>query len=359
MPDQADRLRQLAEERRARGFGRAVPAPSDPRPKGSDPQRPGEGARLAALRLAPDARRPTPDAHRPTPDAHRPTPDARRLAPALRLPAPPTRRARIIAVTSGKGGVGKTCVTVNLAIALADLGHRVIVIDLDLGLANVDVVADVRSRYNLYHVLTGRKALREVAVPGPGGIVIVPGASGIAQLADLAEGRRRDLIARFAELEDLADFILIDTAAGIGRNVIAFAQAADEVLVVTTPEPAAVTDAYAIVKTICRSPEHGELNLLVNMAAHAVQGRRVARRITSVAKQFLSVYIEEVGCVLVDEHVREAVARRQPFVLAFPKAPASADIHRVATHFGRQASRVSRPRGFFAKLAAALTGRHD
>ena len=276
-----------------------------------------------------------------------------------RRPAPPAvgqRRARTLCVTSGKGGVGKTSVAVNLGIALAEAGRRVIVMDMDLGLANIDVVTDIRSRHNLYHVLVGRKDLQDVLVPGPGGILVVPGASGIAQMADLADARRRDLIARFVELETMADVIIIDTAAGIGRNVIGFAQAADEVLVITTPEPTAVTDAYATIKTICRCPEHGELNLLVNMAANRVEARRVARRITGVARQFLSVYVEDVGHVVTDEHLREAVRLRRPLLTAFPKAPASACIQCVAEIMGHDATRLRRPLGFFAKLTAAFRG---
>jgi flagellar biosynthesis protein FlhG len=269
------------------------------------------------------------------------------------------RVATTIAVTSGKGGVGKTCLTLNLGLALAEQGHRVVVVDLDLGLANVDVMSDLRSRHTLYHVLIGQKSLAEVAVPGPGGILVVPGASGISQLADLADARRRDLIARLSELEALADVILIDTAAGIGRNVIGFAQAADEVLVVTTPEPTAVTDAYATIKTICREPEHGELHLVVNMAASAVEGRQVARRIALVAKQFLSVYVEEVGCVMYDDHVREAIRLRRPLLAAFPAAPASAAVHEVARALVREAPRPPARRGFFARLIDVVLGPPD
>jgi flagellar biosynthesis protein FlhG len=320
MPDQADRLRQLAASRRLaeREIGT-------------------HGSGAAGRAASPATRHP----------------------PAPALPLPAHGRGRSIAICSGKGGVGKTCVAVNLGLALADQGHRVVVVDLDLGLANIDVVTDIRSRHNLYHVLVGRKSLREVVVPGPGGILIVPGASGISQLADLADARRRDLIARLAELEAIADYLLIDTAAGIGRNVIGFAQAADEVLVVTTPEPTAVTDAYATIKTICRAPEHGELNLLVNMAANRVEARQVSRRISLVARQFLSVYVEEVGHIVSDDHVREAVRLRQPLLVAFPKAPASACVHCLAQILAHEPSRPYKRSGFFARLVEGLTGRSD
>ena len=286
-----------------------------------------------------------------------PEPAARARAEPRTTLHPPASPARTLAVTSGKGGVGKTLVTVNLGLALAQAGHRVVLVDLDLGLANIDVLTDLRSRHNLYHVLSGRKSLREIIVPGPGGMLVVPGASGISQLADLADARRRDLIARLADLEDLADYILIDTAAGIGRNVIGFAQAADEVVVVATPEPAAVTDAYAVIKTICRAPEHGELNLLVNMAANPVEARRVSGRICSVARQFLSVYVTEMGHVVRDEFVREAVRLRRPLLEIFPKAPASACFRTVAAAVGGEIQRTSGRGGFFGRLLASLTGR--
>jgi len=356
MPDQADRLRQLAARRRLAEdtagpprLGGREPAPSRAR---SDEG--GAHRRVHPGRVDTPIRPP----HGPITDTFGPHLAAEGRPVALADTRPVAPRARTIAVTSGKGGVGKTCVTVNLALALAERGRRVVIVDLDLGLANIDVVTDVRSRHNLYHVLVGRKSLREVVVSGPGGILIVPGASGISQLADLADARRRDLIARLAELETLADVILIDTAAGIGRNVIGFAQAADEVLVVTTPEPTAVTDAYATIKTICRAPEHGELNLLVNMAANAIEARQVSRRIVQVARQFLSVYVEEVGHIVTDPHMREAVRVRQPLLLAFPKAPASACLQCVAQVLGHEPTRPLKRAGFFARLVETLAGHH-
>src|SRR3954447_16522594 len=162
------------------------------------------------------------------------------------------RRASVIAVTSGKGGVGKSNVAVNLAIQLSKAGKRVVLLDADLGLANVDVLCNVDLTTNLSHVIARKKELREVMVDAPGGFRLIGGASGLARMADLADADRQRLVEALAELEQTADVILIDTGAGISPNVLTFTRAADHVLVVTTPEPTAITDAYAVIKVISR-----------------------------------------------------------------------------------------------------------
>src|SRR6476660_8157 len=202
--------------------------------------------------------------------------------------------ANVIAVTSGKGGVGKSNVAVNLAIKFASAGKNVVLLDADLGLANADVLCNIDLPCNLSHVIARKKELREVMVDAPGGFRLIGGASGLARMADLADADRQRLVEALAELEESADVILIDTGAGISPNVLTFTRAADHVLVVTTPEPTAITDAYAVVKVITRR-ESGiagagcdrRMSLLVNQARSGGEARVVYDRIAKVSRQFL------------------------------------------------------------------------
>src|SRR4051794_16481809 len=222
------------------------------------------------------------------------------------------RRASVIAVTSGKGGVGKSNVSVNLAIQFAAAGKKVVLLDADLGLANADVLCNLDLPANLSHVIARKKELREVMIPAPGGFRLIGGASGLARMADLSDADRQRLVLALGELEQAVDIILIDTGAGISPNVLTFTRAADHVLVVTTPEPTAITDAYAVIKVITRQPaEHGapaqtqydpgrQISLLVNQVRSAAEARIVYDRIAKVAKQFLNVRIQDAGFVMHD-----------------------------------------------------------
>jgi len=242
---------------------------------------------------------------------------------------PPGRRARAIAVSSGKGGVGKTNIAVNLGIALARLGRRVILIDVDIGLANADVVLGVQTRYHIGNVLAGEVGVLDALVPCPGGLQLLAGSTAVA-FSDLSEGERGFLASRFRQLESHADVIIVDTAAGISRNVIEFSRAADEVLVVTTPEPTAVTDGYALVKAVAREKGHGRLRLVVNQALDRNEAGRVSERIRAVARRFLGIEVDNLGYVLRDEGVPLAVRRRRPFVLETPRSPASVCLRAIA-----------------------------
>jgi flagellar biosynthesis protein FlhG len=250
---------------------------------------------------------------------------------------PRRRRASVIAVTSGKGGVGKSNVAVNLAIKLASAGKEVVLLDADLGLANADVLCNVDLPHNLSSVIARKKELHEVMVKVPGGFSLIGGASGLARMADLTDNDRQRLVLALAELEERADIILIDTGAGISPNVLSFTRAADHVLIVTTPEPTAITDAYAVIKVLHRdaggaSLESAErrMSLLVNQARSPAEARVVHDRIAKVARQFLGVSVYDAGHVLADEAVPSAVRARVPFVIASPRSPASHCITQLA-----------------------------
>ena len=257
------------------------------------------------------------------------------LWPSRRAPTParpqrqtqsvqrPPALAQAIAITSGKGGVGKTNLAVNLAVRLARLGRRVCLLDGDLGLANADVLCNLTPRWTLEQVVSGRCRLTEAMLPAPGGFRLIPGACGVARMADLDGPARRALLEHLAALEHVADDLVIDTAAGLGANVMAFVAAASRVLVVTTPEPTAMTDAYGMIKALnAGSPGLG-LSLVVNMVVSEAEGRNVFDRMNRVSRTFLGRSLQWGGAVPFDDAVREAIRHRVPFTLYAPGAPAA------------------------------------
>ena len=282
--------------------------------------------------------------------------DQRMADPApIRGATAPVHRASVIAITSGKGGVGKTNVAVNLAIQLASAGKSVVLLDADLGLANADVLCNIDLPANLSHVISRRKDLNEVLVKAPGGFSLIGGASGLARMADLTDGDRQRIVAAMGELEASNDVILIDTGAGISPNVLAFTRAADHVLVVTTPEPTAITDAYAVVKVISRDNAERRVSLLVNQAHNPAEARVVHERIAKVARQFLSVRLYDAGFIPADEQVSLAVRKRLPFVLSAPRSPASLAVAQLAMRLEQGVASASASSGqnggFFNRMS--------
>jgi flagellar biosynthesis protein FlhG len=268
------------------------------------------------------------------------------------------RTARVLAVTSGKGGVGKTNLSVNLAIAIAALGKRVVLVDLDLGLANADILLDLTSRWNLSQVLTGRKTIEEVTLPAMGGIRVVPGASGVERLANLTDVERETLLHSFDALHRDADVVIFDTGAGISKNTTAFLAAADEVLVVTMPEPTAVVDAYAVIKMLSKETDRGDLHVLINQTSGREEADRFASGISVTANKLLNTYVEKLGYVVSDPRVGQAVRQRRPFLLAFPNCPASVCVRSIAERLVTRRSRpeaVERP-SFMRRLLSVFSG---
>lgn len=261
-----------------------------------------------------------------------------------------SRAAQVIAVASGKGGVGKTSIAVNLAVTLAKRGRRVVLIDADLGTANVDVAMNVHASHDLSHVIRGERALEEIAVRVNENLSVIAGASGISGVADLGAFERQRLLDSLGHMERETDVILLDCGAGISQNVLAFAQAAHRLLLVTTPEPTSVADVYALVKVLSRTPVIPAIGLVVNCAASVREGLAVSERISSVAARFLSVAVDDFGQVLRDENVPLSIRRRCPVVSMAPRSTASRSVAMLADRIlsGDDAS-VPAP-GFFRKL---------
>jgi flagellar biosynthesis protein FlhG len=227
--------------------------------------------------------------------------------------------------------VGKTNMVGNLAIALSEMGKKVLILDADLGLANMDIIFGVHPEFNIGHVLSGEKELPQIMVQGRPGIRIIPAGSGFVNLTHLTDGEKLSLLSEFEALEDDFDFFLIDTGAGISTNVTYFNLAADECIIVVTPEPTSVTDAYAMIKIM--STQYGEkhFKLLMNMVKDEADAKNVFANLGQAADRFLSgVVLEYCGYLPRDEKVPAAVMQRKPFVELYPNAPSSKHIRRIA-----------------------------
>lgn len=233
------------------------------------------------------------------------------------------RPPKVIAVTSGKGGVGKTNVVANLAVALSRLGQRVLILDADLGLGNLDVLFGIVPAYTLEHVLLGQKSISEVMVPGPGSVQILPASSGSVEMTQLTDEQKLILLSEFDRLEQQIDIFLIDTAAGISSNVIYFNTVAQEIIVVATTEPTSVTSAYAVMKVLSR--RHGEkrFSLLANMAHSEEEAKELFKKLSTVADQFLGVGIDYLGAIPQDDCLRMAVHQQKTVVERYPSARSS------------------------------------
>ena len=234
------------------------------------------------------------------------------------------KKTRIIAIASGKGGVGKTNISINLALAYAQLGKKVIVMDADLGLANVNVVLGMIPKYNLYHLIRKQKRMSDIILDTSYGIQIVAGASGFSKIANLSDDEREGFIRELSELQT-ADIIIIDTSAGVSNNVLSFVRAADDALIITTPEPTAITDAYGIIKIIATEIDNMNLGLklIVNRVKTVTEGKRVAERVINIAGQFLNLKVDYLGYVYDDPAVQAAVLKQKPFLISDPSGKAS------------------------------------
>jgi flagellar biosynthesis protein FlhG len=242
-----------------------------------------------------------------------------------------TRPVKVIAVTGGKGGVGKTTVSVNLAVSIAAQGRNVMLLDADLGMANVDVLLGLRTRFHLGHVIKGECLLEDAIVTGPHGLQIVPAASGVKRMANLSEAEHAGIIRAFSDLYHRVEVLVVDTAAGLHDSVTTFSQAAHHVVVVVCDEPASITDAYALIKVLSR--EHGvqRFQILANQTRHLGEGADLFQKISRVCDQFLDVGLEFAGCIPFDDYLRRAVQRQTAVVDAYPACISSVALKKLAS----------------------------
>ncbi|MCG8539799.1 MAG: MinD/ParA family protein [Clostridia bacterium] len=235
---------------------------------------------------------------------------------------------RVLAITSGKGGVGKTNFTINLGIALTNANKRVTIIDADLGLSNVDVVLGLISKFTLANVIRKEISILDVILKGPNNINIISGGSGILDLINLELSEIENLISNFYLLNQCSDYILIDTGAGINNSVMSFIEAANEVILIVTPEPTSITDAYALIKNIKRDKK--SIKLVLNRIETSKEGHEVFNKINSATKRFLNFEVEKLGFIYEDPAVRKSVKEQKPFLLKFPNSVASKGIDSIA-----------------------------
>ncbi|MEW6608660.1 MAG: MinD/ParA family protein [bacterium] len=270
---------------------------------------------------------------------------------------------KIITITSGKGGVGKTNLTVNLAISFALMNKRVLILDADLGLSNVNIVIGLvpPPKYNLFHVISGQKEIKEILADGPCGVKVITGAVGVTRLSNISARKRKQFIDKLSSLFDSFDLILIDTSAGISPNVLSFILAANEVVLITTPEPTAIADAYGVIKASSSMNNDVNLKLVVNRITNIMEGKKVADRIVNIAGQFLNVKVENVGYLLDDPVVARAVREQAPFFLAYPKSKATDCIYHIRNKLANipDDSLNYGIKGFFKRLFSSNGDEHQ
>jgi len=262
------------------------------------------------------------------------------------------RGPRVITISSGKGGVGKTNIAINLAIAFSDIGRKVVVMDADLGLANVNVILGIIPKFNLYHVIKKQKKIRDIIVDTQYGIQIVAGASGFSQLANLDEEERSSFVEGLKDLA-YADIIIIDTGAGVSQNVLSFLRAADEAIIITTPEPTAITDAYGIIKSISAEVNGPNIKLVVNRVDSVMEGKKVAERVINIAGQFLNIKVDNLGFIFEDVVVKRAVIKQDPFIKSAPNSKASQSIKHLMS---RLSNIEYREGGGFSRFLKSVFG---
>ncbi len=237
---------------------------------------------------------------------------------------------KVIAVSSGKGGVGKTNVSVNLAAALAKDGKEVLLMDADLGLANVDVLLGLNPSYDLSHVISGERSLEEVMIDGPANVKVIPASSGVSRMANLTTAEQAGLINAFNELGHAIDVMVVDTAAGISDSVVNFCSASQEVVVVVCDEPASITDAYAFIKIMSREHKVERFQILANMTHTTHEGRELFNKLSKATDRFLDVMLTYMGTIPYDERLRKAVQHQRAVVEAFPRSPSALALKRIA-----------------------------
>ncbi len=266
----------------------------------------------------------------------------------------PMKQVRTIAVTSGKGGVGKTNVVANLAISLQRTGRKVLIFDADLGLSNIDVLFGMAPKYNIRHLLNGEKSFREILVRSPEGILILPASSGVEELTNLDEFQRLRLLDEFDSFDEEIDYLLVDTGAGISANVMFFCIAAQEIVVVVTPEPTSLTDAYALIKVLYSKYQERHFKVLVNYTNSSAEALEVFRRLQLVTERFLNISLDYLGYIPYDKALQRAVISQKAVVTSEPDSPSARSFDSISMRLNSTAQRA--PKGSIQFFLGNLFG---
>ncbi|MFW6264560.1 MAG: MinD/ParA family protein [Bacillota bacterium] len=253
------------------------------------------------------------------------------------------KQTRIIAIASGKGGVGKSNITVNLGLALQEMGKKVLLLDADLGMANLDILLGLTPRYNLSHVLKGKCRFEEALLDGPGGIDILAGTSGVDDLINISSTEVKRLIEASSQMDNNYDIIIIDIGAGIHFSIINFIMACDEAVIVLTPEPTAIMDAYSLIKYLAKQKYKQKISLLINQISTTKEGSNVASRMKKVINDYLKLDIEIMGYIPYDDNVKQSVKQQTPFIISYPKSKAVDSLKSVASKMLNRAEEEDSP----------------
>lgn len=270
--------------------------------------------------------------------------------------------ARVITVTSGKGGVGKSSIAINLALHMRKLGKRVVVLDTDFGLANVEVMLGIRAQYNLADVLYRGKEVKDIITPGPLEIGFISGGSGIHELVDMTREQLSVLVQKLYDLDEMADIIVIDTGAGISESVLEFVAVSSEVLLVATPEPTSLTDAYALLKTLHKKeeflPDNTVIKLIANRTFSEKEGNDLYSKLNVVSERFLNFKLKYLGNIPQDQNVSRACIQQKPIIMAYPNSPASLALERLAAALSDTDAAVLQEKKGISQMFASLLHFH-
>lgn len=243
------------------------------------------------------------------------------------------KHTRVVVISSGKGGVGKSTLALNLSLMLCTMDKKVILMDADLGMANIDIMLGMFPEYNLYHMIKGQKSLKDIIISGPNNLKLIPGGSGITELANLSEDELKRILVEMGSLDGEFDYMIVDTGAGISTNVISFILAADDVIIVTTPEPTSLTDAYGVIKSMSKRDYEGNVYLVINKVNKESEGIILGERLKLVGEKFLDMDIEVLGHIMQDYPVEQGIKKQEAFIEAFPKSTAAKNIFLIAQKY--------------------------
>jgi len=267
----------------------------------------------------------------------------------------PSKDTRVIAIASGKGGVGKTSLVVNLGIALGKAGKKVMILDADLGMANVDIMLGIIPKHTLFDVVARHKSLEEIVLTSAEGVKIIPGCSGIFEMANIERYERELLVKQLGDCAQQMEYLLIDSGAGISKAVLGFITAASEVIVVVTPEPTSITDAYGMIKVLAKFNLQEKIYLVVNKARNMREARETAVKIETAADKFLQIKIERLGFIRSDDLVECSIKEMVPYLLKYPRSHATKDLLKIADNIMQNSACMTVEKAsFIAKLTRLL-----